>query len=249
MAEQVKVIYFAPRPEGRSLEDFRARWREHGKLGMSLPLWEWIGRYKQLDALTPEESGLPLEGIAATAEDRLGGVGQIWVRSDEAMAKIWADPDVRRMEVDEEETFGRKLGTLQLPTRETVVIDRGVPAAFSFQSIIHRTAGVSREEFSDGWADSGAKFAESPEFTDHLSFYIQNRVMEGSDEADGVVELGFPSVAEAAAFFAEPRLGEWLIPYEASFVDHARMVSLVTRENLLYDDPAMVATSGAVGAA
>jgi hypothetical protein len=247
MAEQVKIIYFAPRPEGRSLEDFRARWREHGKLGMSLPLWEQIGRYKQLDALTPAESGLPLEGIAATAEDSLGGVGQIWVRSDEAMAKIWADPDVRRMEVDEEETFGRQLGSLQMPTREAVILDQGQPAAFSFLSVIHRTPGVSREEFSDRWADSGAKFAESPEFTDHLAHYIQNRVMDGSDEADGVVELGFPSAAEAGAFFAEPRLSEWLIPYEASFVDHARMISLVTRENLLYDDPAM-APAGAAGA-
>lgn len=233
MGEPVKVIYFAPRPEGRSRADFRDRWRRHGALGMSLPLWRHMLRYEHRDARSAAEVGVELPALAATAEDEYGGVGQIWIRDDEALATIWADPDVRRMEVDEEETFGRQLGALQLPTREQVVFDRA-PTAFSFMAVIHRADGVDREAFSAGWEASGAQLAAA-DMSAHLSRYVQNRVLPESDAADGVVELGFTSPEAAAAFFGDPGLAEWLIPKEAEFIDHGRMVSLLTTETVLFD--------------
>lgn len=247
MGEQVKLIYFAPRPAGRSLADFRARWRQHGALGMSQPLWRHMTLYKQLDALEPSESGLGGAGLAATAEDEWGGVGQIWVRSEQALGELFEDPSRAAMPPDEVETFGRELGASIMQTREQVVFDRG-PVELSFVALIHRPPGFPRERFSARWTESGAHFCALEEVSRHANRYIQNHALPGSEWADGVVEVGFGSAAAAAAFFAEPKLVEDMAPSEADFVDHSRMTSLLVRENLLYDEgSAPVGAAGAEG--
>jgi hypothetical protein len=240
MAEPVKIMYFAPRPEGRSLEDFRARWRRHGDLGMSQPLWKHMYRYAQLDALAPEESGVAGGG---TAEAEVGGIGEIWVRSDEELAEVFADPSAAAMPPDEVKTFGRELGSLLLPTREHVLIEDG-PVALLLVGLIHRPATFPKDRFSERWLESGQHFVGLQELSGHVSRYVQNHVLPPSVEADGVVQLGFPSADAANAFLAEPKLAEEMVPYEADFVDHSRLTTLVTRENVLYDvDPAAPAVN------
>jgi hypothetical protein len=237
MSEPVKIMYFAPRPEGRSLADFRERWRQHGELGMSQPLWKHMYRYTQLDALTPEESGVNGAGIS-TAEAEVGGIGEIWVHSDEELEEVFADPSSAAMPPDEIETFGRELGALLLPTREQVLIDDG-PVALWMVGLIHRPAAFPKGGFSERWLESGQHFIGLEEISRHVSRYVQNHVLPPSVEADGVVQLGFSSADAANAFFAEPKLGEEMVPYEADFVDHSRMTTVLARANVLYDvDPA-----------
>jgi hypothetical protein len=63
-------MYLAKRKkEFSSQEAFRARWRQHGALAMSLPTWDVRRRYVHADALPPS---------AAVAAHSYDGVGVVW---------------------------------------------------------------------------------------------------------------------------------------------------------------------------
>jgi EthD domain len=234
MGAAVKVIYFAPKPKETSTAAFRRRWREHGELAMSLPNFQHMTRYEQRDALTAEE--LDAEVLPPGGAE-LGGVGQIWIRDDEAAAAVFADPDVALLEKDEEETFGQRLGSRLMPTRERVVLDKGT-AELSIVAQMQRRYGVSRERFAEAWNEVADRIAASPEVSRHLARYVVNQVMPSSEEADGVVEVGFASAPDAVAFRTDSGLRQLLAPFEAEFQDAARMVAVLTSTTVLYDEQA-----------
>jgi EthD domain len=234
MSTAVKVIYFAPKPKGTSTAEFRRRWRQHGELAMSLPNFRHMTRYEQRDALTAAE--LDAEVLPPGGAE-LGGVGQIWIRDDEAAAAVFADPDVALLEKDEEETFGRRLGSRLMPTRERVVVDKGTEL-LSIVAQLHRREGVSREQFARAWDEVADRIAASPDVTHHLARYVLNQVMPASEEADGVVEVGFASAQDAVAFRTDSGLRQLLTPFEAEFQDPARMVAVLTSTTVLYDERA-----------
>src|SRR5437016_5068498 len=76
-----KLIYLAKRKSGFTPMQFAARWRRHGALAMSLPMWRYMSGYAQADVLHPS----PVPG---TSED-YDGVGLLWAPSDE----MWRHPD------------------------------------------------------------------------------------------------------------------------------------------------------------
>jgi hypothetical protein len=86
MSDRPKLIYLARRHPSIEQASFAARWRQHGRLGMSLPRWRNIWRYAQCDALPWAASPMPLAG-------ECDGVGLVWYRSDEARARHVDDGD------------------------------------------------------------------------------------------------------------------------------------------------------------
>jgi hypothetical protein len=93
-----KLIYLANRNPGLSRERFVARWRKHGALAMSLPLWRRLARYVQASVLHPA----PIPG-ASTAYD---AVGVLWYKDDAGRSSSAADDaDIATMAADEVHTF------------------------------------------------------------------------------------------------------------------------------------------------
>jgi hypothetical protein len=114
MTDRPKLIYLARRHPALSRVDFPARWRRHGRLGMSLPRWRNIWRYTQCDAL-PWTSA-PLR-VAAECD----GVGLVWYRSAQARAQHVDDADRAIMAQDELETFDRPVRAASFLAREIVL--------------------------------------------------------------------------------------------------------------------------------
>jgi EthD domain-containing protein len=114
MTDRPKLIYLARRHPALSRADFPARWRRHGRLGMSLPRWRNIWRYMQCDALPWASAPLPL---AADCD----GVGLVWYRSAEARAQHVDDADRAIMAQDELETFDRPVRSAAFLAREIVL--------------------------------------------------------------------------------------------------------------------------------
>lgn len=99
MTMQPKLIYLAQRRPDMTREQFIARWRQHGLLGMSKPRWANIARYVHCDVL---DAGTEFPGISNDYD----GVGLIWHKSQEARSAHRADVSSQReMEADERETF------------------------------------------------------------------------------------------------------------------------------------------------
>src|SRR5579883_950386 len=100
MSDRPKLIYLARRHGSIAVDRFTPRWRQHGRLGMSLPRWRNIWRYAQCDALPWPAAPLPL---AADYD----GVGLVWYRSLAARVAHVDDGDRAIMASDELETFDR----------------------------------------------------------------------------------------------------------------------------------------------
>jgi EthD domain len=233
-AEQVKVMYYAPLPEGRTHAAFRPRWREHGELAMGLPFWRHMARYVQYDVLGTGDQDLGIEQLSGTRNADYGGVGAVWFHNLDALTQASADPDSDVMLADELETFGRWLGTDLVPTSEHVLLDRG-PAPVTVMNALHRLPSVSRASFQEQWLAMGEQLLAKPELAGHLRTYVQDHALADAEGWDGIVEIGFAQTADFFAFMAEPLISEWLFPHETGFIDIPRGQPLITTPTLLYD--------------
>ncbi|HEY3697483.1 EthD domain-containing protein [Phenylobacterium sp.] len=110
-----KMIYVARRKPGMTPEAFVARWRRHGALAMSLPLWRRMSRYVQASVIQPA----PIAGASADYD----AVGVVWQWDD---ARPAGDPaGARTLEADELETFSGPIPPLLLDVDEQVLSDDG----------------------------------------------------------------------------------------------------------------------------
>ena len=234
--QPIKVMYFGPRPAGRSPAQFRERWREHGQLAMGLAMWDHHIHYEQFDVLAPGEEGLTEALAAISRHDTVGGVGMIWMRNTDALAKVTSDSEgVARMVADEIVTFGAPLGSLLVPTSEHVVYERA-EGPIALIGKLHRRPTVTRDEFSRRWKELGAQFAASPALTRDPCRYCQNHALADAEGCDGYVQLEFQSAAALESFLAEPLLGEWLQPTEGEFIQSERIEVVIARRHLMYDE-------------
>jgi len=152
-----KLIYLVKRNARLSREQFVERWRQHGKLGMSLPRWKNIAHYVHCDVLRPETSAPEL----AVEYD---GVGLIWHRSQQARAAHVADQSSRSiMERDEFDTFSEPITSSCLVAREIVLQAcepaRSAPAKIIF--FIGTNTGETREDLVDRRIEQGARLITS----------------------------------------------------------------------------------------
>ena len=100
-----------------------------------------------------------------------------------------------------------------------------------------RKAGISPKEFDTYWRDKHGPLIKSvPEFARHIRKYVQCHRVENTvpfgiaGSYDGVAELWFDSVEEAAIAFKEPRYLEIIRADELKFADPDRCISFVTEE-------------------
>ncbi len=100
-----------------------------------------------------------------------------------------------------------------------------------------RKAGLSFEEFDQYWRERHGPLVRSVlEFARHVRRYVQCHVLKGeapfgvAANYDGVAELWFDSVEEAAAAFREPKYLEIIRPDELKFVDPHQSITFVTEE-------------------
>jgi uncharacterized protein (TIGR02118 family) len=100
-----------------------------------------------------------------------------------------------------------------------------------------RRSDISREEFDSYWREKHGPLVKSvAEFTRHVRKYVQCHLVEVTapfgiaGDYDGVAELWFDSVAEAAEAFSEPKYLEIIRSDELKFVDPQKCISFVTEE-------------------
>ena len=100
-----------------------------------------------------------------------------------------------------------------------------------------RRADLSQQEFDRYWRDRHGPLVKSvPEFARHVRKYVQCHLVDSAvpfgipGQYDGIAELWFDSVAEAAAAFREPKYLEIIRADELKFVDPAKCISFVTEE-------------------
>jgi len=100
-----------------------------------------------------------------------------------------------------------------------------------------RRADITREQFDLYWRDQhGPLVASVKEFARHVRKYVQCHWVESPvpfgipGTYDGVAELWFDNVDEAAKAFREPKYLEIIRADELKFVDPRKCISFVTEE-------------------
>lgn len=103
----IKLIYLAKRKPGFSFDEFVCRWRQHGALGMSQPLWRFALGYVQAEPIKPA----PIAG----ASDDYDAVACYMV-TDDMFTSITDDdmPGAMAMAQDELETFSGPIPEVSL---------------------------------------------------------------------------------------------------------------------------------------
>ena len=100
-----------------------------------------------------------------------------------------------------------------------------------------RRSDLSFAEFDSYWRDKHGPLVRSvAEFARHVRKYVQCHRVESAvpfgipGNYDGVAELWFDSVEEAAKAFREPKYLEIIRADELKFVDPGKCISFVTEE-------------------
>ena len=100
-----------------------------------------------------------------------------------------------------------------------------------------RKAGLSFEEFDRYWRDHhGPLVRRVHEFARHVRKYVQCHVIKSevpfglAANYDGVAELWFDSIEDAATAFREPKYLEIIRPDELKFFDPHKCITFVTEE-------------------
>ena len=163
-----KLIYFAERLPELDRDGFIRRWREHARLGMSMPRWKNISRYVHCDAVDKPGLGLPIAWC--------DGVAIVWYRSETArLAHITdrsAGPVMKR---DELETFARPLRDASILTD---AYEFRAPAETAPLTLFLRIWGRPehpRQDFRDWWLQVfGPRLLARLDKGDQGRGYIQN---------------------------------------------------------------------------
>jgi len=94
----LKLIYLAQRKPGFSFDEFVCRWRRHGALGMSLPLWRFALGYVQAEAVRSSSLDAASDDYDAVC---------CYMVQDEMFDRMTAEdmPGAAAMAADELETF------------------------------------------------------------------------------------------------------------------------------------------------
>lgn len=234
MPPRPKLIYFAERRPEMDREAFRARWRQHARLGMSMPRWRNIHRYVHCDALPLPE---PARGPQLPAA-RCDGVAMVWYRDEAHRLKHIADtsagPVLKR---DELETFAR-------PVREVAVLaDQHLLLPFDGERRklflkIRRNPQIGPGAFRAWWREiAGPQIAALLTESGAGQGYAQNRVRPaegdgGEPLCDCVDEIAAADAGRVDALLLGP------VRQIDGFGDRVRALEGVwTEETVLYPTP------------
>lgn len=190
-SEQPKLIYFAERPAHLDRAAFRARWRRHAELGMSMPRWRNVARYVHCDCLEPPETALPIVPC--------DGVAMVWYRSEEHRLKHVTDRSAApRMKQDEAETFARPVGEVAVLTKEHVFKPCAQDARSKFFLLFWCASGQSRADFRAARLErQGPRLLQRLEDAGLCQGYVQNHAR--AESAADFVPPPFCDCAEELA--------------------------------------------------
>jgi uncharacterized protein (TIGR02118 family) len=100
-----------------------------------------------------------------------------------------------------------------------------------------RRSDITREQFDTYWREKHGPLVRSvTEFSRHVRKYVQCHLVESSvpfgipGDYDGIAELWFDSVEEAAEAFREPKYLESIRQDELKFAQPNKCISFVTEE-------------------
>jgi hypothetical protein len=193
-----KRIYLARRHPGLSPDEFRARWREHGALAMSMPGWQHLARYVQCDTIRDALPG---------AADPYDGVAMMWFWSPEARRQHRAEtPSRMAMESDEDSVFAERVNNFAIITEEHVIAP-GPLAPIRAVRFLRKRAGLSTDAFRAAWGDQHAArvlgVARPPlRYVQNVPLPPEVGPVWGLDY-DGIEEFWFGGLDEARAYFAQ----------------------------------------------
>lgn len=132
-----KLIYLTRRNPAFTRQDWTARWRQHGALGMSLARWRNVARYVHCDLIEPR----PEQRAYLADHD---GIGLIWHRSLAHREAHFADTTAQETMVrDEAETFARPIALDCLSAEEQILLPPPADGALLKLTVFHRGAGTS----------------------------------------------------------------------------------------------------------
>ena len=218
MASKPKLIYRARRHARFDRAQFIARWRQHGKLGMSLPRWRNIARYMQCDTVP---------GLDTIREDssHCDGVALVWYRDEAAYRRhVTEDPEGRMtMKRDELETFEAPVSTCAVLTEE-LVLKSALPACAKLFVFWRSSNGSDRKAFEVAWHGKHAEafhkhIVQRPEITG----YVQNRPRPAENSRGwGLDCLGIDEISAASSAPLVALATDWAarsnLPATPSFV-------------------------------
>ena len=228
-SEQPKLIYFAERKPKMDRPEFQARWRQHARLGMSMPRWKNIHRYVHCDAIEVPALKLPIAWC--------DGVAVVWYRDEKSRLNHVSDKSAGPvLKQDEEETFARPVCNFAILTDEYVIKPSTRTVCKLFVRIWRRSE-IRLANFKSWWLlDVGPRLVERLEGEGICQGYSQNHVrppINGGEETsicDCVDEFSSGDAkaldtAMAEAFQNEPKLNEYVEAIKVNW----------THESVLYE--------------
>jgi hypothetical protein len=228
-SDHPKLIYFAERRADMDAAAFRARWRQHARLGMSMPRWRNIQRYAHCDATSIPNSLFPL-GCC-------DGVGIIWYRDEARRLNHVTDRSAApMMKQDETEAFVRPVREVALLADEfTLQPCADVPLKLFLQ--IWRQPTLTLTQFRAWWlSEAGAELWQRLVEVKSVQGYIQNHARLADCEnappplCDCVDEIACGDVAACESVLSQA------INELSGFDDHVRACKAVwTTETVLHD--------------
>ena len=229
-----KLIYLVRRPSGVDRDEFIARWRRHGALGMSKPRWVNIARYVHCDVVN-------FETDSPSMRTDFDGVGLIWHRSPKHRAAHRADAVSQgEMEDDEAKTFSEPIANSCLLAEEHITIARQ-PRPHA-QLKLFRFVKSANGRLDDAASQSIVEHRrKSLGESDLLLGHCVNIPMNPMDEGfrrwglgyDFVEEFWFEGADGLACFLRASGEDRGLLAIPG--VVETRVDAVVTNENLLYD--------------
>ena len=225
-----KLIYFAERRAHMDASAFRARWREHARLGMSMPRWRNVRRYVHCDSIAGADSLLPLAYC--------DGVAIIWYRDEARRLRHIADSSAAPlMQADEADTFARPVREVALLADEFVFATGNAASKLFLR--FWREAPISLADFRAWWL-----LEAGPELNRRLagagidSGYVQNHARL---QSDGVPSPALCDCVDEFDCSDRPALENLLLAAFSEIDGFTRHVNrygaIWTAQSVLHDDP------------
>jgi hypothetical protein len=228
-SDHPKLIYFAERRAEMDAAAFRARWRQHARLGMSMPRWQNIQRYVHCDAITIPDSLFPL-GCC-------DGVGIIWYRDEARRLNHVTDSSAApAMKQDEAEAFARPVREVALLADEFILQPcADAPRKLFLQ--IWREPTLALTDFRSWWlTEAGTELWQRLAEVKTVQGYIQNHARLADSEyappplCGCVDEIACEDVAACESVLSQA------IKELRGFGDHVRACKAIwTTETVLHD--------------
>ena len=159
-----KLIYFAEKNQKFDYLDFKEKWRDHAKLGMSMPRWKNIYKYSHCDPIFLNKRFMNCDGV-----------GIVWYRSEVSRRKHLADNVSRSfLKEDEKLTFARPVKEFSMLADEYIFNSIKLKKYKLFIKV-WKSQRLNYKDFKTKWLnDSSAQIIENLNYKANQIGYIQN---------------------------------------------------------------------------